>query len=82
MIQRAPGTYNHSINVASIAENAADSIGANGLLCRVAAYYHDIGKILKPEYFVENQTAGQNKHDSLVPRYELDRDHCACERRS
>lgn len=67
MIQRAPGTYNHSINVASIAENAADSIGANGLLCRVAAYYHDIGKILKPEYFVENQTAGQNKHDSLVP---------------
>ena len=67
MIQRAPGTYNHSINVASIAENAAESIGANGLLCRVAAYYHDIGKILKPEYFVENQTPGQNKHDTLVP---------------
>lgn len=67
MIQRAPGTYNHSINVASIAETAADAIGANGLLCRVAAYYHDIGKILKPEYFVENQSAGENKHDALVP---------------
>lgn len=67
MIQRAPGTYNHSINVASIAETAAESIGANGLLCRVAAYYHDIGKILKPEYFVENQKPGENRHDSLVP---------------
>lgn len=67
MIQRAPGTYNHSINVASIAETAADEIGANGLLCRVSAYYHDIGKLIKPEYFVENQTSGENKHDSLVP---------------
>ncbi|MEC9093422.1 MAG: HDIG domain-containing metalloprotein, partial [Planctomycetota bacterium] len=67
MIQRAPGTYNHSINVASIAETAADAIGANGLLCRVAAYFHDVGKMLKPEYFVENQTSGENKHNSLVP---------------
>lgn len=67
MIQRAPGTYNHSINVASIAEAAADSIGANGLLCRVGAYFHDVGKMLKPEYFVENQVSGENKHDSLVP---------------
>lgn len=67
MIQRAPGTYNHSINVASIAETAADAIGANGLLCRVGAYFHDVGKMLKPEYFVENQASGENKHDSLVP---------------
>lgn len=67
LIQRAPGTYNHSINVASIAETAADAIGANGLLCRVGAYFHDIGKMLKPEYFVENQTSGENKHDALVP---------------
>lgn len=67
LVQRAPGTYNHSINVASIAEAAADSIGANGLLCRVAAYFHDIGKMRKPEYFIENQFAEDNKHDQLVP---------------
>ncbi|HMO91388.1 MAG TPA: HDIG domain-containing protein [Pirellulaceae bacterium] len=66
LVQRAPGTYNHSINVASIAESAAEAIGANGLLCRVGAYYHDIGKMRKPEYFIENQT-GSNKHDFLVP---------------
>ncbi len=67
LVQRAPGTYNHSINVASIAESAAEAIGANGLLCRVAAYFHDIGKMRKPEYFVENQGSSQNKHDELVP---------------
>lgn len=67
LIQRAPGTYNHSINVASMAEAAADAIGANGLLCRVGAYFHDIGKMRKPEYFVENQSGGVNKHDDLVP---------------
>ncbi|MEZ6093093.1 MAG: HDIG domain-containing protein [Pirellulaceae bacterium] len=67
LVQRAPGTYNHSINVASIAEAAADAIGANGLLCRVGAYFHDIGKMRKPEYFVENQSGGENKHDDLVP---------------
>jgi cyclic-di-AMP phosphodiesterase PgpH len=55
LVRRAPGTYNHSINVASIAETAAESIGANGLLVRVGAYFHDIGKMLKPSYFVENQ---------------------------
>ena len=48
LVRRAPGTYNHSINVASIAEAAADSIGAHGLLARVGAYFHDIGKMLKP----------------------------------
>lgn len=67
LAQRAPGTYNHSINVASIAEAAADAIGANGLLVRVGAYFHDIGKMFKPEYFVENQVAGVNQHDSLQP---------------
>ncbi|RIK77345.1 MAG: metal-dependent phosphohydrolase [Planctomycetota bacterium] len=67
LIRRAPGTYNHSITVASIAEAAAEAIGARGLLVRVGAYFHDIGKMLKPQYFVENQTKGANRHDSLVP---------------
>ena len=67
LAQRAPGTYNHSINVASIAEAAADEIGANGLLVRVGAYFHDIGKMFKPEYFIENQISGENQHDSLQP---------------
>lgn len=67
LVQQAPGTYNHSINVASISEAAAKSIGANGLLCRVGAYFHDIGKIRKPEYFIENQSGGENKHDDLEP---------------
>ncbi len=67
LVQRAPGTYNHSINVASISEAAADSIGANGLLCRVGAYFHDVGKLRKPDYFIENQAGGTNKHDDLVP---------------
>ncbi len=66
LAQSAPGTYNHSINIASMAEAAAAAIGANGLLCRVGAYFHDIGKIRKPEYFIENQS-GTNKHDDLVP---------------
>lgn len=65
--QRAPGTYNHSINVASIAETAANAIGANGVLVRVSAYFHDIGKMRKPEYFIENQQKGQNKHQQLLP---------------
>ena len=67
LAQRAPGTYNHSINVASIGEAAADAIGANGLLVRVGAYFHDIGKMFKPEYFIENQSSGINQHDSLQP---------------
>lgn len=66
--RRAPGTYNHSITVASIGEAAADSIGANGLLLRVGAYFHDIGKGLKPGYFIENMVEGQeNPHDKLAP---------------
>jgi putative nucleotidyltransferase with HDIG domain len=67
LVRRAPGTYNHSINVASIAEAAAESIGANGLLCRVGAYFHDIGKMLKPQYFIENQGMDSNRHDHLLP---------------
>ncbi len=67
LIRRAPGTYNHSITVASLAEAAAEAIGARGLLVRVGAYYHDIGKMLKPGYFIENQSSGDNRHDSLVP---------------
>ena len=68
LVQRAPGTYSHSNGVAAIAETAADAIGANGLLCRVGAYYHDVGKMLKPQYFVENMVAGQiSRHESLSP---------------
>ncbi len=64
----APGTYNHSVMMATLSEAAANAIGANGLFCRVACYYHDIGKILNPVYFVENQVPGQNPHDRLSPR--------------
>jgi putative nucleotidyltransferase with HDIG domain len=67
LVRRAPGTYNHSINVASIAEAAAESIGARGLLVRVGAYFHDIGKMLKPGYFAENQGPDANRHDTLAP---------------
>ncbi|MEM7315417.1 MAG: HDIG domain-containing metalloprotein, partial [Planctomycetota bacterium] len=67
LIRRAPGTYNHTINVASIAEAAAEAINANGLLVRVGAYFHDIGKMVKPGYFIENQGDGGNRHESLLP---------------
>ncbi len=68
LVRRAPGTYNHSIAMATIGETAADAIGANGLLLRVAAYYHDVGKMLKPHYFIENQTAeDRGRHDELAP---------------
>ncbi|MCH7530994.1 MAG: HDIG domain-containing protein [Gemmatimonadetes bacterium] len=63
----APGTYAHTISVANLAETAATKIGANGLLTRVGVYYHDVGKILKPHYFVENQQEGRNPHDKLKP---------------
>jgi len=68
--RRAPGTWNHSLQVANIAEAATESIGADGLLAYVGALYHDIGKINKPEYFVENQT-GSNRHDRLSPAMSL-----------
>jgi cyclic-di-AMP phosphodiesterase PgpH len=63
----ASGTYHHTINVANLAEAACHGIGANGLLARVGAYYHDIGKLVKPQYFVENQPKGRNPHDKLKP---------------
>ncbi len=67
LIIEAPGTYHHSMVVSNLAEAAADSIGANGLLARVGSYYHDIGKMSHPEYFTENQMMGGNKHDLLEP---------------
>jgi putative nucleotidyltransferase with HDIG domain len=67
MIISAPGTYHHSIIVASMVEAAAEDINANPLLAKVSAYYHDIGKIRKPLYFVENQQSWENKHDKLTP---------------
>jgi hypothetical protein len=63
----APGTYQHSIMIGTLAEDAAKAIEANSLLARVGSYYHDIGKMLKPEYFVENQMGARNKHEKLAP---------------
>ena len=68
MIVEAPGTYHHSIIVASMVEAAAESIKANPLLAKVSAYYHDIGKLNKPLYFIENQQGWKNKHDKLSPK--------------
>ena len=67
LVRRAPGTHNHSITVGAIAESAAERIGANALLVRIGAYFHDIGKMLKPHYFVENQVGGNNRHANLAP---------------
>jgi putative nucleotidyltransferase with HDIG domain len=67
LAMEASGTYHHTINVANLAEAAAHAIGANGLLARVGAYYHDIGKLVKPQYFIENQPRGRNPHDKLKP---------------
>ncbi|MBN1787116.1 MAG: HDIG domain-containing protein [Sedimentisphaerales bacterium] len=67
LAMEAPGTFSHSLLIGSIAETAAEAIGANGLLCRVGAYYHDIGKIGKPRYFVENQMGTASRHDQLSP---------------
>jgi len=69
--QRAPGTWNHSLQVATIAETAAEAIGANSLLTYVGALYHDIGKMNKPQYFVENQADGLNRHEKLSPAMSL-----------
>ncbi len=65
--KNAPGTFAHCIQVGNLAEAAADAVGANALMARVGSYYHDVGKILKPEYFVENQSYISNKHDNLAP---------------
>lgn len=67
MSLEAPGTFDHTIRIANLVEAACNAVGANGLLGRVGAYYHDIGKLKKPQYFVENQPKGRNPHDKLKP---------------
>lgn len=67
MSMEAPGTYHHSLAVANLAEAAAEKVGANPTMCRVSAYFHDIGKLVKPEYFTENIRPGHNPHDDLTP---------------
>jgi putative nucleotidyltransferase with HDIG domain len=68
LAERAPGTYHHSIMVGLLAEAAAEAIGGDALFARVACYYHDIGKSVRPTYFIENQTYMDNRHDTLSPR--------------
>ncbi|EMD1105427.1 HD family phosphohydrolase [Listeria innocua] len=72
ILMKAPGTYHHSMMVANLAEACADKIGANSLLVRVGCFYHDIGKTLRPPYFVENQLQGINPHDRLTPEQSRD----------
>ncbi|OIQ28564.1 MAG: phosphohydrolase [Bacteroidetes bacterium MedPE-SWsnd-G2] len=67
LANKAPGTFHHSLNVANLAEAAANEIGANAMLVRVGALYHDIGKMVQPTYFTENQSTGINPHDELSP---------------
>lgn len=67
LILQAPGTYHHSLIVGNLSESASEAVGANALLARLGAYYHDIGKLQKPEYFSENQQNGESKHDTLSP---------------
>ena len=67
MSLEAPGTFDHTIRIANLVEAACNAVGANGLLGRVGSYYHDIGKLKKPHYFVENQPRGRNPHDKLKP---------------
>jgi len=67
LLLEAPGTYHHSLMVGNLAEASAESIGANPLLVRVGAYYHDIGKLKRPEYFVENQRGFENPHEKIAP---------------
>lgn len=67
LMTEAPGTYNHSVLVGNLAEAAADAIGADALLVRVASYYHDVGKLKRPHFYIENQRPGENPHDKLQP---------------
>jgi putative nucleotidyltransferase with HDIG domain len=67
MILEAPGTYHHSLVVGNLSEAACGAVGANALLARIGAYYHDIGKLQKPDYFSENQNIKESRHDSLTP---------------
>ncbi len=68
LAEKAPGTFHHSLNVANLAEAAANEIHANSMLARVGALYHDIGKMINPTYFTENQTTSVNSHDELSPK--------------
>ncbi|MFD1926528.1 HD family phosphohydrolase [Sporosarcina siberiensis] len=72
VLTETPGTYHHSVMVANLSDAACESIGANGLLARVGSYYHDIGKTIRPGFFIENQHAGQNPHDALPPEKSRD----------
>jgi len=72
ILTNAPGTYQHSLQVANLAEQAARAIGANPLLTRVGALYHDLGKSLRPQFYIENQVSGQNIHEQLDPRTSAD----------
>ena len=67
LLLEAPGTYHHSLMVGNLAEQAAEAIGADALVTRVAAYYHDVGKLYDPMAFIENQAGGENIHDELPP---------------
>jgi putative nucleotidyltransferase with HDIG domain len=67
MTIEAPGTYHHSLVVANLSEAAAEAVGANATLCRVCSYFHDVGKLVKPEYFTENMSFERNPHDDLAP---------------
>ncbi|PIE96810.1 HD family phosphohydrolase [Bacillus fungorum] len=67
ILLEAPGTYHHSVMVANLAEAACEAVGANGVLARVGAYYHDVGKTVKPQFFIENQMGIENPHDKLDP---------------
>src|SRR5690242_12958096 len=67
MTIEAPGTYHHSLVVANLAEAAAEAVGANATLCRVCAYFHDVGKLVKPDYFTENMNFERNPHEDLAP---------------
>ncbi|MFD0672066.1 HD family phosphohydrolase [Cohnella sp. GCM10027633] len=68
LLTETPGTYHHSLMVGNLSEAAAESVGANGLLCRVGSFYHDVGKTKRPLYFIENQNSSGNPHDKLDPR--------------
>jgi len=68
LLTETPGTYHHSVMVGNLSEAAAEAIGADGLLCRVGSYYHDIGKTKRPSYFIENQTNMENPHDTIDPK--------------
>lgn len=68
LLTETPGSYHHSLMVGNLSEAAAEAVGANGLLCRVGSFYHDVGKTKRPLYFIENQNGGPNPHDKLDPK--------------